>query len=168
MEHLDPRQVGLGGSECRTHEHRVFVSAGTIPDDFPVMQIEQDADILPPGTYPDISYVGDHNSQRFLTIKLPVQEIGNCGFIALFVVMPVLSASVCRFQSPALHDAADSPPGQDNPLGRQYALQLPTSIQTAILFKRRLNRRLKGRFVFGRLDLVVVAAPRYAKTFAQR
>ena len=137
------------------HQPGVLALAGRVPDDLAVVQVDQQADVAPPGSHAHIGEVADDVDPGRAPVELPVDDVGDVGLACARAARLELGVGIGADRALALHDADDAAPAEHDAPAGEGCLDLPGPVPSAALLERR-RHLLGGRI--GRLGRLRPAA----------
>ena len=132
MEHADVRQREPQRGEGGLHQPCVLPVARRVPHDLAVVQVDQQADVVPLAADADVREVADYVGAREVAVELPVEHVGGLGLVHLGGVRPVLLAGIRAGQAFLVHYPLYAPPGGDHALLGERALYLRGAVLAAV------------------------------------
>ena len=146
---------GTQRGERGLHQPGVLALAGRVPDDLAVVQVDQQADVAPPGSHAHIGEVADDVGPGRAPVELLVDDVGDVGLACARAAWLELGVGIGADQALALHDADDAAPAEHDAPAGEGRLDLPGPVPSAALLERR--RHLLGGGI-GRLGRLRPAA----------
>ena len=128
MENPDLLKSRPDAGKSLIHQPGIFVGTSTIANEFPVMQICNQTDVVPSAGHPYVSQVTDDDLQVLPVVELPGHLIADPLFIGWLFGDFVLSHCIIGNQSQFLHNPADPPAGDLLAFFFQYRFDFPGSI----------------------------------------
>ena len=170
-EDVDVGQGERDRGEGGLHELRALMLARRMADDLAVVEVDEEAYVVPPPAYPHVGQVRDDVRVRGVPVELAGDDVWQVGFVGVADMRLELGLGIGADQAALLHDAADAPPGRAEPAPLEHGLDLAGAVGAAV---RPVGQEDLRRERIRLLRLVPAPAhaaagrPRYAEDLALR
>ena len=152
VEDLDVVQREVQRRERRLDEPRVLALACGMAHYLAVVQVDQQADVVPFRAHAHVGQVAHYVRPRGAPVEAPVDDVWHVGLVHLRGVGPEPGLGVSADQAVHLHYAADAASARDDAPPLEHGLYLPGAVAPAALLvgvHHAGGGRVRGRLRLG-------------------